>query len=82
MSNPTPIEREKRGDISYPFINLLVPDSLEDSGDVVIHFEGERYAAHEYTLSAASPVFKTMLSNGMQESRTKEVHLKNIGKKS
>lgn len=56
-------KKVKRDIIPYPFASLLIPDA-----DLVVFIEGERLDAHRAILCAASPVFETMLTNGMIES--------------
>lgn len=68
----------KLGDLSYPYINSVLSNSMEDIGNVIIIVSGERFEAHESMLSATSHVLKNMLSNGMRESETKTITFDNI----
>lgn len=69
-------------EVPNPFIYTCLPDSFEKVSDMVIEVDGERYASHQAIIRKASPVFNVMMGNGMKESVTKEISIKEISKES
>jgi len=80
QSMTVPPKRMKREEIPYPFVSLFLPHSVGEICDVTVIVQGERFDVHESIITAASPVFQVMLTNGMKESVSKEVFLKNMKK--
>jgi len=80
MAAPSPSKKMKQGTTVLPFVSLFATYSDEGSCDVVIVVEGKRFEAHRCIISAASTVFKIMITNGMQESVSKEIVLKSVKK--
>jgi len=78
MASPRPSKKMKLEDIPPALVSLYMPDSNDGGCDVVIIVQGKRFEAHKRILSAASPVFKVMLTSGMQESVSKEIVLKSV----
>lgn len=57
---------------------LRLDPSLASFIDVVLIVEGKRFEAHRVVLASASPVLAAMFSNGMRETRMREITLHDI----
>jgi len=54
--------------------------SQPNSCDIEFIVEGERFPAHRVVVAAVSTPFNKMLMGAMKESKSKEIHLKEISK--
>lgn len=57
---------------------LRLDPSLASFFDVVLIVRGDRFEAHRVVLASASPVFAVMFTNGMRESRMREIVLHDV----
>ncbi len=85
MASPSgDVNAKKNGHFHFPqhlhtFIQRMRDD--ESSHDIVFVVENERFPTHRCLMGAASPVLRTMLTNGMKETNERDVVLKEVNVK-
>ncbi|XP_066287425.1 kelch repeat and BTB domain-containing protein 8-like [Branchiostoma lanceolatum] len=80
-THPSAVRRRSYENESYRDGFLGTVGDLQKAGvlqDVILEVEGRQFPCHRLVLSAASPYFRAMFTNGMAESRQKTVVLKGL----